>query len=236
MNLSEQNLFVEQLPDDIKRSLVLYTGALFDRFNESLRRGKVLSAQHRSHLNNIDIAFEASPQLEETITVYKGLDTEDIFSDKAFISTSLYRRAALEFSGQQCCLLQITVPPGSKILPLSGISRSPHEAEILLDRDGELKVTGEKIDRRRNNVKVLFVSYTGWQAVDLQKEKDIAKAEKKFDPILIQERVIEILRDEEDLDFIDDEIIIMTYHQLTQSDRVPPEEMIENIKLQLGVE
>jgi hypothetical protein len=37
-----------------------------------------------------------------------------------------------------CCLLEIHVPAGTKVLPIWNLSKNPHEMEVLLPKGGHL--------------------------------------------------------------------------------------------------
>jgi hypothetical protein len=60
----------------------------------------------------------------------------------AFISTSHNKKVARGFMGQNCCILVLTIPVGSKVLFLESISEYPTEREVLLDRGGSFVITG----------------------------------------------------------------------------------------------
>ena len=128
--------YVKNLPDDIIEPLEWYTGGNFDKLNSALRNNKKLTSIQSSHVKNIDMAFSGAPRLTKPITVYKGVETNNIFSDKAFVSTTSEMKQAYNFSGKECCILIINVSKGSKPLMLSSISKYKEEKEILLNRNG----------------------------------------------------------------------------------------------------
>ncbi len=219
--------FIRKLPAKLIESIQWYTGGNFDKFNENLRKGKELSKEEEYHLQNISEIFYIAPPIEKPLTVYKGIDTLNIYNDKAFISTSLNYNVALRFAERDCCILQITVSPGSKVLYLSEISREKDEAEVLLDRNGSLKITGEII---KGKMKVLFVTYYSNESEDISQTK---KAISKFDRDLIIERIVDYFEDDEDKEFIDDETIKNIYIKITGENI--ESENLRKIKIRLGL-
>ena len=165
--------FVQQLSSEIKDSLSWYTGGNFDTFNEAIRNDTKLNDIQEKHLTNIDKAFHDCPININPIVVYRGIHILKPGVSKAFISSSLdYNQALLFANTPSCCVIQITVVPGSKALYLSEISRDKNEQEVLLDRDGILSVTGEY---QLNKMRVILVSYQPKSSVVLsaQTETDI---------------------------------------------------------------
>jgi hypothetical protein len=89
----KQDEYVMSLDDDIKDALIWYTGdeySGFNRYLRNLRSKKYSDSSYEIYLKNIDYAFAHAPPLEVPITVYKGVIGSEVFSDKAFISTSKY--------------------------------------------------------------------------------------------------------------------------------------------------
>jgi signal recognition particle subunit SEC65 len=66
-----------------------------------------------------------------------------VFNTKSVISTSSDIDIALDFvnPNNSCCLYKISVSPGSRVLPLYGISDAPEEEEILLEMNGLYDIT-----------------------------------------------------------------------------------------------
>ena len=92
---------------------------------------------------DLDAAFGRMPPTPHALVVYRGVGTpreaETLGSDPAYLSTSLSRRTAVDFAAEGCprCLAKITVPAGSRVLPMLTVSRY-REQEVLLPR-GENK-------------------------------------------------------------------------------------------------
>lgn len=143
MSLKHLTNYVKALNDEIKKSLIWYTGVEFVNFNKKLRENTGLNKIEKTHYNNIIKAFEGAPFLTEQITVYRGVNKDMNLSSKSFISTSLHPRVAMKFidKKKRCCIYDIIILPGKiSVLPLEGISINKGEHEILLPLDGSLKV------------------------------------------------------------------------------------------------
>lgn len=170
--------------------------------------------------------------LENPIVVFKGKHSSRVYSDRSFVSTSLsYEVAKEKFAGEECCVVEITVSPGSKVLPLRTISEKPEEEEVLLDRDGIMMVTGNKLGK--DNMKIIYATYSPEESKLVKTEKDIEKADKSFDPQLVLEAIIESLKDE-DLDFLDDQVIKISYSTVTGGRQIS-EADLKKIKERLGI-
>jgi hypothetical protein len=92
-------------------------------------------------VTDLDAAFGRMPPTPHALVVYRGVGTpreaETLGSDPAYLSTSLSRRTAADFATEGCprCLAKITVPAGSRVLPMLTVSRY-REQEVLLPRGG----------------------------------------------------------------------------------------------------
>lgn len=231
-NLETQNKFVNNLPDEIKKSLTWYTGGGFDKFNENMRKETKLSPIQKNNLQKIDTAFLGVQALTNAITVFKGTNSSNVYSDKSFISTSRdYKIAQDNFGGTNSVIWRITVSPGSKVLPLESISKYVEENEILLDRNGILVVTGTHITKHQQ--KIIYVTYNPPNTLVVKNITDIKKAEKQMDPDLIIQRIVDFFADE-DPDFVDDHSIKILYKNLLKKD-ISFEEL-ETIKLRLNIQ
>jgi hypothetical protein len=242
--LQTQVSFVKSLPDQVIKSITWYTGGEYSDFNDSLRAGKIPT--EKRHFDNISLAFQGVPPLTNPITVYKGKRSDNIYQvDKAFASTSLTIRGTQDFRGGKCCILQITVPPGSKVLPLESISDNKSEDEILLDRNGEYTVTGSDIRAitdqygRQNDMKFIYVTYNP-PAYHRVKKIDDVKDPGPSDVTLVQERMIKYLSSIlEDMDPEDRELLFdfdteIKYIAEKEKLNVSPQ-MSAAIKLRLGI-
>lgn len=188
MDLKEQSNFVYKLDDDIKESLYWYTDEGYKILNKSLRENKSMTNEVSNHLKNIDLAFKAVPKTTSILTVYKGMDKKDIISDKAFVSTSLYKNVTASFmKNSKCCLIEILVAKGSRILPIFKISAHPEEYEILLDRDCDISITS--MDKKSTPIVVDCV-YMDKKVVKVKNENE-KSIDLKIQKLVINDEIIE---------------------------------------------
>lgn len=91
-------------------------------------------------VRDIDASIEALPPLPCDLVVYRGVKTigkgltraRKTTNDKGFMSVSLSASTARRFAGKKCCLLEITVPAGTRVLPVT--MSVYNEQEVLLPR------------------------------------------------------------------------------------------------------
>lgn len=208
LELNRQISYLEASDPDAINSIEWYTGGGFDEFNQALRQNKRLTPVMTKHLTNLDWLFQSVPPLSKALTLYKGIESDTVVSDKSFVSTTFSLDKALEFinAGEKCCLLHITVVPESKALPIWHYSREPDEYEVLLDRGGTLSVSGGKY-YIRDNITVLYVTYEPLATVIIGDDSDIREIGGEISSKELEDRVYEILMDtygDEDPDFISD--------------------------------
>jgi hypothetical protein len=86
------------------------------------------------YMNKFLTIFKKLPPLKESIKVYRGISSTDglNFEGDQFLSTSYKTSTAAIFSGEDCCILNITVYPGVKALWIEPLSRYTEESEILI--------------------------------------------------------------------------------------------------------
>lgn len=190
MNLEK---YVRNLSDDIRESLEWYTGGHFDTLNAVLRSEKSLTSIQQKHLDNINIAFAGAPPITSIITVYKGKDNLKVYSDKAFMSTTTSFDKSKDFADKHCCVLEITVSRGSKVLPLKSLSRYAEESEILLDRNGILFVTDQEV--KSDGMRVLYCIYT--TGIEIENKADFTVASKTLDTQSIITKIVGIFSPDE---------------------------------------
>ena len=198
--------------ENVKKVFQWYSSPEYKEFNKTLRTNKLLKKEYVEKLDIMSEAFDLIPPTTETIVVFKGKKSNIIYSDKAFVSTTLDYDQTKKFSGKNCCVLCITVSPGSKVIPLVSISEKPEEDEVLLDKEGILVLTGSSIDY--NEMKILFVTYLPKNCQVLESKEDLNKAELIHDPELISERIIKLLEGT-DIDFLDENEIKINYKTMT---------------------
>ncbi len=139
--LASQYAYVKNLNDEVYSALYRYTESS-TQINNSLYRKKSINPRIDQDIKLITRAFEGAPAISAAITVYRGIVSDNFLPEiKAFISTSHSRETALDLVGKNCCLLEILVTPGSKVLPLEEMSDVKHEREILLPCTGHFITT-----------------------------------------------------------------------------------------------
>jgi hypothetical protein len=146
-----------------------------------------------SMLKSIDLSFNYAPEFEDTITVYRGVKGEYKPSLISYISTTTTDiDTALSFSGTQCCLLKITIPPGSKILPIYDISDFKQEFEILIDRTGQYIITS--IEKPYDYPKMYNIVYIPPTSVKIE---DTIELTPTFDLDFHVNRILSSINEEE---------------------------------------
>jgi hypothetical protein len=125
-----------------------------DQLNE---KQKLQMKQYAIHLNNI---INKSPLSKKTTTVYRGAEPinekwlnlkrgeELLFTQKGLISTTFDKSVAIDFieSDQDCCLLVLRLPKGTKGLYISGNSmfNELNEDELLLPHGSKFIIDNKK--------------------------------------------------------------------------------------------
>lgn len=132
----------------------------YEKINNGLRAGKNTGAKW------IDEAFKRAAPLQEPIQVHRGVSNAEkvfgktgsmvgeVFSDKAYLSTSINAEAATDFTkvrpgdahGTIPAVVHIKVPKGGKAIKVaSGMTMNKGEREALLPRGSKLKVVSDKL-------------------------------------------------------------------------------------------
>lgn len=115
----------------------------------------------------LDAAFSNVPPLAHSVVVYRGVKynnagkyKHDPVYNKQYISTSTHVEVAENFlNGSSCCVLHITLPQGSRVLPLKRLSHYSVENEVLLPRDGVFTI-------QKQVGKDVYATFTHSQSVD----------------------------------------------------------------------
>ena len=149
----------------------------FEKINNALRYGYTNDFFVQEDIQALDRLFQKMPTQiipKTDMTVYRGtfLTNElsdilqgksktNIFTDKAFVSTSKSKQVAKQFvNNEDKILLKITVPKGSKVidderLPSYVASIMKGEQEVLLPRNARFKVLS--YDENSGIVDVLYL-------------------------------------------------------------------------------
>ena len=244
--IQKQLEFVNDLEEnhkEIAESITKYTRdeKFYKTMNTNLLRKKRQPKEIQVDLNNIDEAFKAVPPLTEPLVVYRGKKQDEVNkTDLSFVSTSLSVKVATAFAEAGCCVLQITVSPSSKVLPIYDLSNEPLEYEILLDRGGQFIITGSEIvrdissARYGKDMKIIYVSYVPKIFEQTTLLSEIVDPE-KLDETQVQESVITYFigmkidyRSEEEFDTHLNKLI-------TEENLILSPKTIDAIKLRLGI-
>lgn len=146
--LKPQYEYINNLDQEEKDIILNYTKDGYRELNENLRKRKLLSLSQERMMYILDNIFNNIQAINEPIIVYRGGNYIPDSNVDSFISTSLDINVPLEFipktslmSTTRCCLMEILISPGSKVLPIEKLSDSRYEHEILLPRTGTFMLT-----------------------------------------------------------------------------------------------
>jgi len=117
--------------------------------------------------------------------LYRSID-DDLgkeYKDLGFISTTwdlstIYEPMSKSGQHIKCCILEITIPSGSKILPVEFYSEHPDEREILLQRGSHMMVTNEIV---KGGIKFLHMLYTPPVMIPTNNLQKIESVNEKLD-------------------------------------------------------
>lgn len=155
------------LTPEEKVAIKSYTGDGYRAMNKALRTGNstdVINAK----INNLDKAFLKTPELDHTITTYRGIDDSaaeklmgpvgssvgKTFVDPGYGSTATYPDKAFGYQTR----ISVTIPPGAHVLRPDGQGTfGDKESELLLPRGSKFKVMSDQIIGNRRIVHVVVV-------------------------------------------------------------------------------
>lgn len=174
-NLKLQFDFIDNLSENIKDSIRNYTLNAYMAINTKLRNNEKLLKIEQDILDDIDYAFKNVPPISSQITLYRAINSShpvykddklEGFNPKKMVSV-ISATYDIESTGEfysdktKCCMLVITVPAGSRILPIENISEFKDEREILLNRNGAYYITGrgERIYEFHTEKDTVFTYY-----------------------------------------------------------------------------
>lgn len=153
-----------------------------EKINNALRTGYSDDISVQNDILSLDKLFEQIPSIhipQTDIKVYRGTvlteelkeilngnSKTDVFTDKAFVSTSKRKDVAEHFAepffirNQDKILLQITIPKGSKVIddekiPSAFRSKMSNEKEVLLPRNAQFRVLS--YDKENKIVDVIYL-------------------------------------------------------------------------------
>lgn len=168
--MSVYDILENNASSQVLDALTLYTTADGYRTSNSLahtnsRQITPTFELMQRHVVAIDRAFELVPPLPRSMTVYRGmyLDQEqsrvflqhlelnlrsferpcETLIGRGFVSSTLDPDVAKYFhSGGECCIMEIELRRGTRVVPLWPVSREPHEREVLLHRRQLFRLRG----------------------------------------------------------------------------------------------
>jgi hypothetical protein len=86
-------------------------------------------------VSDIDSIFDKMPPTRSAMTVFRGVkNMKEIPTDPSFASTTLDKATAKRFASKKCCVHEIEIPIGTKLIPLIPVGQY-EEQEILLPRN-----------------------------------------------------------------------------------------------------
>ena len=165
-------------PDELMQVFAKYTqNSYFEDINNALRSGYSKDELVNHHIEALDKLFKLVPNKlknKTEMTVYRGaritkeLDDilqgkskTDIYTEKAFVSTSKSKQVAKQFAmhGDKV-ILEIKLPANStfiedSMLPSHAQSKMKNEEEVLLPRNAQFKITD--FDPKTRVVKATYV-------------------------------------------------------------------------------
>jgi hypothetical protein len=146
---SFQNQFLK-LAGSIDKQYQLFTREAIVYFDFSRHWIKLAQV----YVKRFERLFRKFPPLPTPLAVYRGVDQIESFytfsSWKGFTSTTLDPQIARNYMGspdenlEQCCMLEITIPMGMRVLPILTMKNDGREIlEILLPNDSKVMWSGE---------------------------------------------------------------------------------------------
>lgn len=188
----------------------LYKGTFYGDTNNILRKEKAWKGDAENIIPAIDNIMEKNKSPMELI-VWRGSSPKekfelkkvgDVFTDKAFVSSSLDIGTARRFTGEKGYLATIKVPKGTPLVQtekaLQDINynlMSGKEAEILMDRNLQFKIL-EKNDKARTVTLEVIGKEVGPATLDPKVEKEALKTEPMKEVREIKTKNIELSTEE----------------------------------------
>lgn len=156
---------VNDLSEDEKAAVTIYTGDDYKNINDSLRGKDTATAQNAQVISTLTSALQDS-QLSENMTLYRGtsitalgselmnLSPEELvgesFTESGFTSTSTDDYMARYFAtnynyNSRPMIMTIDARVGDHALNVTPISQHPSEQEILFNRDTSFTITRAEV-------------------------------------------------------------------------------------------
>ena len=173
--MEESFKYVSSLSGKRLKALKWYTTKEYREFNTQIRGHEYLSTDNIEKYNIFLDIFRDAPRITEPIVVFRGVTQLEhiVPDDVSIVSTSSEREVGIDFAREadaydkpRCCLLKITIPAGSVVLPIEKISNAPDEKEILLPPGGRFKLISKE-PVVSSVVKTYYLSYEPEIAVNI---------------------------------------------------------------------
>ena len=189
MNLIHEKILKSNA--EFMETISWYTLDGYKDFNKRLRQEKKLTDEQTHHLLIFDRIFSLIDPITYPIVAYKGIKDDKYESDKSFISTSISEKEAYEFTSGNCCVIQLNISAGSKVLYIENVSEFGEEKEIILDRNGQILITGQEQLYPKTKI---YATYIPQCSIGIH---EIQSAEKAVDLKEIADRIRSIFIPEE---------------------------------------
>ena len=199
MALRKQYAYISTLikKRDVRlQSVRAYTDDHYGPINQALLEGSTMKRFHRNIVDDIDSLFEMVPPIEKDIVVYRGVTKRHSFGIlNGYISTSYDYDTAMDFTDRytdndHCCIFVITIPSGSKVLPIEDVSANRSEGEILLPRSGFFEVKDSYNKYGMETYALLYHS-----SPPLVEEVKSSSTEKQAESSITENQIIDLLTD-----------------------------------------
>ena len=152
------------------KSVRWYTGDNYKDLNRRLRQGIQLTQVQEMNAINIDSVFKLATPISQDIVLFRGMSVDLLGPNESsiqpsFISCSYDEEAAINFTGDNCCLYIVLVKKGARIICLEAASIYGTEHEVLLPRLGTFTYTSEDTETVMKGftpviMKRIFMTYT----------------------------------------------------------------------------
>jgi hypothetical protein len=124
-------------------------------------KNKELNSDEQNCVNALNKIFNEIPPLQEPVIVYRGIKTElqENFLNCQYVSTSLNKRVAIaRFSNFfSCCILEITIPKGTRVIPIMEYSEWNDEFEVILNRGGRYEIINIDTIIKPNSYNIVYI-------------------------------------------------------------------------------
>ena len=151
----QTELEIESMPLSLRKEINMYTKSVeINRFLRDTKRDFKPTKSKRPGvkqrmLRRLDLAFSLVSPLSRDITVYRGVTGSFYPDDLGYTSTSethLTSEQVKLFTEDNCSILEIRVPAGSRVLRIpASVGYYGDENEVLLFRGGKFKEVGRRI-------------------------------------------------------------------------------------------